>query len=130
VFLEVGASLAASDLDRARRWYEEKLGLTPYEVWPEPGLLLYRVGTSHFSIYLTPSAGTAKNTVAGIMVSDLRAEVARLRARGVVFEDYDLDAIKTVDGVAEDERDGSTNAWFTDSEGNVLVLAQDGPPKA
>lgn len=51
-----------------------------------------------------------------------------MRARGVVFEDYDFGDFKTIDGVAEDPDDGSLNAWFTDSEGNVMGLAQEPKP--
>jgi len=57
-------------------------------------------------------------------VKDLRAEVAELRKRGVVFEDYDFGEARTVDGILDDE-DGMT-AWFKDSEGNVLALAHYG----
>ena len=120
---EVHASLAASDIERARRWYEEKLGLVPFESWPE--LLRFRVGTSSFSVFHTASAGTAKNTVAIFTVADLRAEVTTMRSRGVVFEDYDIGGYRTVDGILEDEDDGSMNAWFTDSEGNIIGLAQE-----
>ena len=120
---DVRANLAAADVERARRWYEDKLGLTPYESWPEE-LLHFRVGASRFSIYRTATAGTAKNTVAVFDVADLRAEVVALRARGVTFEDYDFgDGERTVDGIIESD-DGGLNAWFTDSEGNVLALAQ------
>ncbi len=120
---DVHASLAASDVERARRWYEEKLGLTPYESWPDE-ILRFRVGPSSFSIYKTPNAGTAKNTVASFTVTDLRAEVAALRARGVVFEEYDFGGgDKTIEGIIETD-DGGLNAWFADSEGNILALAQ------
>ena len=74
----------------------------------------------------TPSAGAAKNTVASFTVTDLRAEVAAMRARGVVFEEYDFGGgDKTIEGIIKTD-DGGLNAWFTDSEGNVLALAQ--PP--
>lgn len=116
-----GAMIAASDLDRARGWYQERLGLTPFqEVSGE--LLLYLTGKTRFSVYATESAGTAKNTVAMWWVKDLPAEVADLRRRGVVFEEYDFGNARTVDGIREDE-DGMT-AWFKDSEGNVLGLGQ------
>ena len=82
----VHALLAASNLERARAWYSEKLGLEPYREY-DGELLTYRSGATHLSIYATPSAGTAKNTVAEWHVDDLRAEVAALRARGVVFEE-------------------------------------------
>jgi catechol 2,3-dioxygenase-like lactoylglutathione lyase family enzyme len=118
-----GLILAAADLDRARAWYRAKLGLTPYREYPGE-LLLYLKGNTRFSVYQTESAGTAKNTVGMWWVKDLRAEVAELRRRGVVFEEYDFGDARTVDGVLEDE-DGLT-AWFKDSEGNILGLGQYG----
>ena len=117
--------LAASDLERARAWYSEKLGLEP--VMEMDGTLLYRPGGALLAIYESPNAGTARNTTAGWLVEDLRATMAELRERGVRFEDYDIEGgPKTVDGVSEDGSGGGT-AWFTDSEGNVLMIAQ-APP--
>jgi catechol 2,3-dioxygenase-like lactoylglutathione lyase family enzyme len=113
--------LAASNLGRARAWYSAKLGLEPYRDYDDE-LLVYRSGETHLSIYATPSAGTARNTVAEWHVDDLRAEVAALRARGVVFEEYDFGP-GTIDGIMTDS-DGSLNAWFTDSEGNILGLVE------
>ena len=118
----VGAMLAASDISRARTWYEEKLSFVPYREYDDE-LLVYRSGRSRFSVYRTPSAGTAKNTVAVWRVQDLVAEVADLRSRGVVFEDDDVGDERTVDGILADA-EGDTNAWFKDSEGNILALAQ------
>jgi len=119
-----GASLAASDLNRARTWYAEKLGLEPLQVVDDE-LLVYRQDATHLSIYATPSAGTARNTVAVWRVDDLRAEAEALRRRGVTLNDYDLDDLRTVDGVYTDPDDGTLNAWFTDSEGNILSLVED-----
>ena len=119
-----GAALAASDLNRARAWYAEKLGLEPLQVVDDE-LLVYRQDATHLSIYTTPSAGTAKNTVAVWRVDDLRAEVETLRGRGVVFNDYDFDDLRTVGGVYTDPDDGTLNAWFTDSEENILGLVED-----
>jgi len=118
------ASLAASDLARARAWYSEKLGLEPLHVYGDQELA-YRQGATQLSIFTTPMAGTARNTVAVWRVGDLRAEVATLRSRGVVFGDYDLGDGKTVEGIYTDPDDGSMAAWFTDSEGNILGLAED-----
>jgi catechol 2,3-dioxygenase-like lactoylglutathione lyase family enzyme len=114
-------SLAAADLARARRWYEVKLGLVPSQ--DLGGVLVYSVGASNFAVYETPSAGTAKNTIAIWNVTDLRAEVARLRDRGVVFEEYDFGDVRTVDGIMS-EPEGDLNAWFTDSEGSIIGLVQ------
>jgi catechol 2,3-dioxygenase-like lactoylglutathione lyase family enzyme len=118
----VHPSLAASDLQRARAWYSEKLGLEPYRDY-DGELLVYRSGETRLSIYPTPSAGTAKNTVAEWHVDDLRAEVAALRARGVLFEEYDFGSNRTVDGILTDT-DGSLNAWFIDSEESILGLVE------
>jgi catechol 2,3-dioxygenase-like lactoylglutathione lyase family enzyme len=120
----VAPSLAASDLARARAWYAEKLGLEPLHDYKGEELV-YRQGATHFVIYTTPSAGTARNTVAVWRVDDLRAEVAALRSRGVVFGDYEIGDTKTVNGIYSDPDDGSLAAWFTDSEGNTLGLVED-----
>lgn len=115
--------VAASDIDRAKAWYAEKLGLVP--AFEGPGALAYTIGPSVLMVYPTSLAGTARNTVAVWRLRDVRAEVARLRSRGVVFEDYEFeDGARTVDGILEE--DGEVLAWFKDSEGNVLGLAQDG----
>jgi predicted enzyme related to lactoylglutathione lyase len=117
----IAPMIAAADLARAKAWYADKLGLQP--VQEVGGDLVYTSGDSMFTVYLTEFAGTAKNTVAVWRVPDIRAEMAELRGRGVVFEDYDFGDWKTVDGVMTDP-DGSLAAWFTDSEGNVLGLVQ------
>lgn len=119
----IAPSLAAADLTRARTWYADKLGLEPTRQYDDE-LLVYR-GASHFSIYLTPSAGTAKNTVAVWRVPDLRSEVADLRSRGVEFKDYTLRDARTVEGIYTNADDGSLLAWFVDSEGNTLGIAED-----
>ena len=116
--------LAASDLGRARAWYAAKLGLEP--AMEVDGSLIYRVGGGMLLLYETANAGTAKNTTAGWLVDDIDAVMADLRARGVRFEDYDIEnGPTTVDGVAGDPSSGRT-AWFTDSEGNVVSITQ--PP--
>ncbi|HEX3266260.1 MAG TPA: VOC family protein [Candidatus Limnocylindrales bacterium] len=116
--------LAASDLDRAKAWYADKLGFTPmFEL--EGVVVGYPSGSTTFSVYKTEFAGTAKNTVAAWRLHGISDEVARLRGRGVGFEDYDFgDGDKTVDGILSDEK-GPANAWFRDSEGNSLVLIED-----
>jgi hypothetical protein len=64
-------------------------------------------------------------------VEDLEAAVAELRARGVVFEEYDMPGLRTVDGIADIEGNypskgatGERGAWFRDSEGNMLGVGQ------
>jgi catechol 2,3-dioxygenase-like lactoylglutathione lyase family enzyme len=116
---QVGAMVASSDLERSKAWYAG-LGYEP--LFESGGQVVgYRSGNTTFNVYLTSYAGTAKNTVAAFGVPDIRAEMADLRSRGVVFEDYDFGEVKTVDGLLEDS-DGTTNAWFKDPDGNILGI--------
>ncbi|RYV50808.1 VOC family protein [Pengzhenrongella frigida] len=113
--------LPAADLQRAREFYHAALDLDPVE--EHAGLLMYRYGeNTGFEIYETPNAGTARNTQMSWMTDDLDADMARLRARGVVFEDYDIPGMKTVNGVAT--TDETRAAWFRDTEGNFLCITQ------
>lgn len=121
---QISAMLAAGDLGRARAWYADKLGFTPVLEY-EGFILIYRSGTTSFNVYQSTFAGTAKNTVAVWRLQGIRDEVARLRGNGVEFEEYDFgDDEKTVGGILSDA-DGDLNAWFTDSEGNILAIAED-----
>jgi catechol 2,3-dioxygenase-like lactoylglutathione lyase family enzyme len=114
-------AIAAIDLDRARTWYREKLGLSPSQEMPD-GLIYACADGSAFLLYETAFAGTAKNTVAGWRVNDLEVEMEQLRSRGVEFEEYDLPNVKTTNGVAT--APGIRSAWFADSEGNILNLSE------
>jgi catechol 2,3-dioxygenase-like lactoylglutathione lyase family enzyme len=124
------ASLPAKDIERAVRWYEEKLGLTPILDLGVAGQL-YRSGGSQWIIYPTPSAGTAKNTLGGWLVPDIDAAMSELRAKGVTFQEYALgdDGPTTENGVARDPSGGAA-AWFIDSEGNILALTEAPPGMA
>ena len=118
---QVFASIPAADIERARAWYEEKLGLTPTQSMPDGNIYQCGGGTA-FLLYQTQFAGTGKHTVAGWNVDDLDKQMAELRARGVTFEDYDMPGLKTVDGVADYE--GMRSAWFKDSEDNILNVGE------
>ena len=115
-------TLATKDLAQARAWYADKVGWEP--ALEPPGTLVYQVGQSFFSVYESEYAGTARNTVMNWIVPDLRAEVARLRERGVAFEEYDFGDFKTVDGIM-DTPDGNPNAWFKDADDNIVGVIQD-----
>lgn len=123
VLAGIGVALAASDLVRARAWYAEKLGLEPLHDYGDE--LVYRQGATQLSIYLTPAAGTAKNTVAVWRVDDLASEMATLRARHVAFEEYEDAEPPTIDGVHTNPENGTRTAWFMDSESNVLGIVED-----
>ena len=118
------ATVPASDIQRARRWYAEKLGLEPTRTDVDEGLG-YEIGKgTGFLLYESQFAGTNQATAMGFQVVDFDAEMADLRKRGVQFEEYDLPGIKTENGVVT-MPDGSKGAWFKDSEGNILSINQE-----
>lgn len=125
---QVATRLPVKNLERARRFYSEKLGLEPAE--ERPGGLCYRCGPGYFALFESAGAASGTHTQMGWEVVDIEATVAMLRARGVVFEDYDLPGLKTVNGIAEIEGNypskgvGERGAWFRDSEGNLLGIGQ------
>ena len=119
----VAPALPASDMARARAFYEQTLELPVVE--EDLGGVTFRCGEgSALLVYPSEFAGTNKATAAAFRVDDLDAVMSRLRERGVVFEDYDLPELKTVDGVAT--FGDSRGAFFTDPEGNIIGLAQMG----
>ena len=117
----IHAALPVADLERARRFYEEKLGLTPER--EAGGGLFYRCGGGT-EFFVFPSSGTASgtHTQAGWITDDIETEVAELKARGLIFEEYDTPDLKTVNSIATI---GPMKAvWFKDSEGNLLGFVQ------
>ena len=125
----VATRLPAQDLDRARAFYAEKLGLEPVD--ERPGGLLYRVGSGEFALFLSAGRASGQHTQMAFEVADLAATVAELTARGVVFEEYHVPGLRTRDGIAEIEGNypskgarGERGAWFRDSEGNLLGVGQ------
>jgi catechol 2,3-dioxygenase-like lactoylglutathione lyase family enzyme len=113
------ATLPCQDRDRAKAWYEEKLGLTPAS--EDSGAVTYEgpEGT-RFVLFTSGGRASGSHTQLGWRVPDVEAEVSELKGRGVVFEDYDLPGFDKATSVATL---GSTRAaWFKDSEGNLLGL--------
>jgi catechol 2,3-dioxygenase-like lactoylglutathione lyase family enzyme len=123
--------LPASDINRAARWYREKLGLEPVLCGNEPvspgrtefdSELLYDTGTAKFGVYESWTAGRNEATAARMVVDDFDKAFASLRENGVVFEHYDFgDEYRTDDGVLVSP-DGEKTAWFKDSEGNIIAI--------
>ncbi len=116
---EFHGTIPASDLNRAKHFYADKLRLQAEET---EGGLIFRCKNSWFLVYPTQGAGTAPHTLGGWQTDDLDREMAELRSNGVVFEEYDYPGLKTVNGVAE--RGFVRSCWFKDSEGNLLGLIQ------
>jgi len=117
--------IPAKDVTRARKFYEEKLGFKPKE--EIAGGVAYEFGehTACF-LYPTPNAGTSKASQAFWQVDDVEREVAELKKRGVVFEEYDTPEMKTVNSIFTGG--GAKAAWFKDSEGNIMAVIQDDRP--
>src|SRR5438477_5050510 len=113
--------IPVADVARARKFYEDKIGLTPKEEYA--GGVIYECGRgSWVFMYPSPGAGTSKASTAFWSVDDVAAEVAALKARGVVFEEYDMPGIKMENSIASGG--GAKTAWFKDSEGNILAISQ------
>lgn len=117
----MSAVLPAEDLDRATKFYQETLGLKLN--MDVPGGKLFEAGHGTLVLLYAYGRAEAGNTVLGFNVDDLDAEMTDLRAKGVLFEDYDLPNLKTVSGVADWGLAGRS-AWFKDSEGNIIALNQ------
>jgi predicted enzyme related to lactoylglutathione lyase len=116
------ANIPAADIERAKAFYADKLGLTP-SAEPVPGSLRYETaGGTAFNIYQTQFAGMAGHTIAQIHVADVEKEVGNLKAKGVAFEVYDdMPGVEWRGEVAVAPEMGKA-AWFKDSEGNILCL--------
>ncbi len=123
----VHPTIPAVDIKRARKFYEEKLGLKVIMEDPSPGITL-RAGEGTWLYIYQRGMTKADHTVAEFEVDDIDTEVKELKSKGVVFEEYDIPSmgIKTVNSVATMSMDGNQmkGAWFKDSEGNILALNQ------
>jgi len=125
----VAARLPAQDLERARAFYSEKLGLEPVD--QRPGGLLYRCADGVFALFQSAGGPSGEHTQIAFEVDDIEATVAELRERGVDFLEYDVPGLTTVGGIAEVEGNypskgatGERAAWFRDSEGNLIGIGQ------
>ncbi|MFD3919261.1 VOC family protein [Streptomyces sp. NPDC058595] len=125
----VATRLPAQDLDRARRFYSERLGLEPVD--ERPGGLLYRCGDVEFVLFRSAGASPGTFTQMALTVDDIESAVSELKRRGVVFEEVDMPGFRTKDGIAEIEGNypskgarGERGAWFRDSEGNMLGIGE------
>jgi predicted enzyme related to lactoylglutathione lyase len=112
------------DLDRAKRFYETRLGLKPVPANSDntSGMVIFKCGNGTRMELYQRGPSKADHTVATFEVSDIEEEVNTLREKGVNFEEYDMPGIKTQNSIATQ---GSVKAaWFKDSEGNILCIHQ------
>jgi catechol 2,3-dioxygenase-like lactoylglutathione lyase family enzyme len=114
-----GVRLPAQDLDRARTWYADKLGLEPVE--ERDGGLRYLVGGTEFVVFASTGAASGTHTQFGFTVPDLDQAVEGLTARGVVFEG---DIVEVSGHYPSTGASGERATWFRDSEGNLLGMGQ------
>lgn len=116
--------LPVADIQRAKAWYSDKLGLEPSMEDEDRGMAIYQHAGSMFLLYTTDQAGTNQATAAGFIVDEFDDAVDQLRERGVTFEEVDFgEGAKTVDGVLTAEDGAGKSVWFKDSEGNVLAMS-------
>lgn len=120
----VTTMLPVIDLDRARAFYEECLGLARGELQPD-GKFVYEVGGSRLALFPKPGGTKADHTAISFQVADIAASIDELERKGVVFEDYDFPGLKTVDHVCV--LGAEKAAWFKDPEGNYLCIHEDIP---
>ena len=112
--------LPAADLARAKAFYTQTLGLS-VQFESEAGVGF--TAGSGAMLFIYPYGQTkAEHTTAGFLVADVESVVAELRAKGLTFAEYDLPGLRTVNGIAE--AGGVKGAWFKDTEGNTLSIAQ------
>jgi predicted enzyme related to lactoylglutathione lyase len=115
------ATLPAQDIERARKFYEQKLGLTPEGVGPDGGVY-YKTGNTGFLVFPSMGKPSGDHTQLGLDVEDVTATVNELKKSGVKFEDYDVPGLKTEDGIAD--IGGGKGAWFKDTEGNLISIGE------
>ena len=113
--------IPVSDVTRARRFYEEVLGLKPKELYAGGAIYEFGRGSIAF-MYPSAGAGTSKASTAFWAVTNIEAEVAELKKRGVVFEKYDLPGMEMKNDIAVGG--GAKTAWFKDPDGNILAISQ------
>ena len=116
------STIPVTDLGAARRFYEGTLGMQP-EMVTEGGVM-YGSGGSQFFVYPSRTRA-AGHTQMSWRVTDIKAEVAALKGKGLKFEHYDIPGLEMVDEIAHSGPDVWT-AWFKDPDDNLLGLTQIG----
>ncbi|MDQ3143819.1 MAG: VOC family protein [Pseudomonadota bacterium] len=113
--------IAVKDLDRARRFYADTLGLEAVDSIGEE-VVTMKSGDTRIDVYRSEFAGTNKATALTFNVDDISSEVRELKDKGVIFEQYDMDGLTKNGDIYEAE--GMKTAWFKDPDGNILSLIE------
>ena len=115
--------IAVKDLDRARKFYEDTLGLETEEAMGGE-VLEVKSGDTLINVYRSEFAGTNKATTLTFEVDDIEAEVSELKGKGIFFESYDMPGLERKGDLYVGE--GVKTAWFKDPDGNILSLFEGG----
>ena len=114
--------IAVKDLDRARKFYEDTLGLKA-RIDDSARCFTLKSGDTTFNVYRSEFAGTNKATALNFDVDDIDNEVRELKDKGIFFEHYDLEGLTPKGDIYEGEG-GFKTAWFKDPDGNILSLLE------
>ncbi len=115
--------IAVKDLDRARKFYEDTLGLSAKEEMSGE-VLTVKSGQTPITVYRSEFAGTNKATALTFEVDDINSEVRELKEKGIFFEHYELEGLTPKGDIFEGEG-GFKTAWFKDPDGNILSLIEE-----
>jgi catechol 2,3-dioxygenase-like lactoylglutathione lyase family enzyme len=116
------ANVPTTDLQRAKRFYEETLGLKAAISDEERGVYFQAGEGTMLNLYERQHA-TAEHAVATFLVENIEEVMSDLRSRGISFEEYDMPDLKTENGVYSDQS-GFKASWFKDLDGNILAIEQ------
>jgi catechol 2,3-dioxygenase-like lactoylglutathione lyase family enzyme len=114
--------IAVKDIDRAKQFYGNKLGMKPFQEMGGEFFML-KSGDTQLNVYRSEFAGTNKATLLTFDVDDIDAEVSELKAKGITFEHYDLEGLTPGGDIYRGE--GMKTAWFKDPDGNILSLIEE-----
>ena len=115
--------IPVKDLDRAKQFYEDKLGLKTKDEWGGEGMTM-KSGDTLINVYRSEFAGTNKATALTFEVDDVEEEVGELKEKGIFFEQYDLPGLKRQGDFYVGEEEDFKTAWFKDPDGNILSLVE------
>ena len=116
------ATVPVTDLAKAKAYYVGVLGFDDVEAENQDAVMIKAADGTRFALYATPNTQRGGHTQLGFAVDDIEAEVADLKARGVVFQEYDMPGLKTVNGITGTAE--ARAAWFIDPDGNTIGLVQ------
>jgi catechol 2,3-dioxygenase-like lactoylglutathione lyase family enzyme len=115
--------IAVKDLDRAKQFYTDTLGLKPTGE-ENSEVFMLKSGDTTLSLYRSEFAGSNKATALTFDVNDIKSEVSELKGKGITFEHYDLEGLKQEGDIYTAE--GMKTAWFKDPDGNIRSMIEEG----